>query len=637
MFRIESLLSARLFVRPQLAGNRIYFESNISGHISLYAMNFGGSVPEPLLPPDIVLHNPHLITGKSINVYPRLGKIVVMIDQDGDENYQPMVIPLEGGYPEPAFNDFFAEYRVHIDKCDPDRNLIYLIADSRKEQRIFTYQGNLETGELTLMGESPWGLYPDGANSDHTKVVLIDEYAYGDRVIYLWTKDDGIKKLLYGVPLKTRSEGQQVPLNLISSTCFTPDDQGLLFVTALHEDTLGLGYFPLDHPEVVQKVQIIGTEHRGVGELEKIEQIGELSYLLTYNINGSSWLYEGTFDEFNLTMTLDHTLCGKDEFSGGVLEHVDYDRHQDRFALAFSTAISPTQIYTIEGADRQTVIRHTNERILAIPSEYLSSGEEAPYTSFDGTMISARLYMPASSLGYTGPRPVILYIHGGPQSQERPDFAWFSMPLIQFLTLNGFAVFTPNVRGSTGYGLSYAKQVDRDWGGKDRLDHIHALTNVLPEDERLDVQRAGIVGRSYGGYMTLMLAGRHPGFWSAAVDMFGPYDLITFSERIPETWKPYFKLVVGDPQNEIDRQLLIDRSPRTYLDNLSCPMLVIQGKNDPRVVEHESSDLIANLRAKGKDISYTVFENEGHDVLKYENRVKCYNAITDFFRTYLNP
>jgi dipeptidyl aminopeptidase/acylaminoacyl peptidase len=135
--------------------------------------------------------------------------------------------------------------------------------------------------------------------------------------------------------------------------------------------------------------------------------------------------------------------------------------------------------------------------------------------------------------------------------------------------------------------------------------------------------------------MTLTLAGRHPELWSAAVDMFGPYDLVTFSERIPETWKPYFKIGLGDPENETDRQFLFERSPSTYLKQLGCPMLVIQGKNDPRVVESESRDLVENLRAIGKDIDYLMFENEGHDVLKYENRVTCYNAITDYFKKHL--
>jgi dipeptidyl aminopeptidase/acylaminoacyl peptidase len=137
--------------------------------------------------------------------------------------------------------------------------------------------------------------------------------------------------------------------------------------------------------------------------------------------------------------------------------------------------------------------------------------------------------------------------------------------------------------------------------------------------------------------MTLTLAGRHPDLWSAAVDMFGPYNLFTFIDRLPATWKPYFALVVGDPNDPADADLLNERSPKTYLDQLACPMLVIQGKNDPRVIERESRDVVEDLRSKGKTIEYLMFENEGHDVLKYENRVACYNAITDFFKRTLNP
>lgn len=211
------------------------------------------------------------------------------------------------------------------------------------------------------------------------------------------------------------------------------------------------------------------------------------------------------------------------------------------------------------------------------------------------------------------------------------------MPLIQFLTLRGFAVFVPNVRGSTGYGLSYTKRVDRDWGGQDRLDHVHAMTKVLPKDKRLDAKRTAVVGRSYGGYMTLMLAGMHPNLWKASCDMFGPYDLITFSERIPETWKPYFKIAIGDISKRDERADLIQRSPKTHLHNMKAPMLVIQGRNDPRVVAAESEDLVRELKKKGKPIELLIFEDEGHDVLKYENRVRCYNAITDFFAKHLKP
>jgi dipeptidyl aminopeptidase/acylaminoacyl peptidase len=103
------------------------------------------------------------------------------------------------------------------------------------------------------------------------------------------------------------------------------------------------------------------------------------------------------------------------------------------------TTTSPTQIYTVEAKDRQTIVMHTEERILGIPEDQLSHGEDASFVSFDGRRVPARLYLPAESLGFLGARPLVYYIHGGPQGQERQDFAWFSMPLIQYLTLRGFA------------------------------------------------------------------------------------------------------------------------------------------------------------------------------------------------------
>jgi dipeptidyl aminopeptidase/acylaminoacyl peptidase len=161
------------------------------------------------------------------------------------------------------------------------------------------------------------------------------------------------------------------------------------------------------------------------------------------------------------------------------------------------------------------------------------------------------------------------------------------------------------------------------------------MTEVLPQDDRLDVSRAGVVGRSYGGYMTLTLAGRHPHLWRGAVDMFGPYDLLTFLHRIPETWKPYFALALGDLEKDEDRPFLVERSPKTHIENVSCPLLVIQGNNDPRVVEQESRDLVEKLRGSGKQVDYLVFEDEGHDVLKLPNRVRCYDSIVGFFSAHL--
>lgn len=631
--RIESLLSARVFQAVQMVGDRIFFVSNLSGRLSLYAMKYGGSVPEPLLPPHLALQNPHHVS-RLYQVFPQLGKILLMLDDDGDENYQPMLLPIEGGYPEPAFGDALAAYRCQLTHYDVAGNVAYFFAESRSEPMNVTFRANLAAGELTELFRSTFGGAASGASADHRRVPIIEGYTPGDHVLYLWEEETGAARLLHGRPLAEREPGEDVPLTSFGAADFSPSERGLLFLTSLFEDTYGLGYLALDDPETVARVEVSGLVHDGVGEMENLEHLRDDRYAVYYNIDGVSWEYEGQFDEDALTMRLGWVICGRPPLAGGVLDSSYYDKTSDRHVLTFSTAVSPTQIYTVEGDERRDIRRHTQERVLAIPDEWLSPGEDASFLSHDGLRISARLYLPSPQLGYGGPRPLVYYVHGGPQSQERPDFAWFSMPLIQYLTMSGFAVFVPNVRGSSGYGLSYMKQVDRDWGGQDRLDHVHAM-QLLADDPRVDASRAGVTGRSYGGYMTLTLATRHPQLWSAAVDMFGPYDLLTFIDRLPETWKPYFAIAVGDVEK--DKDFLVERSPRYYVDDIECPLLVIQGKNDPRVVERESRDVVEHLQAQGKEVEYLMFPDEGHDVLKYENRVTCYNAITDFFRKYLMP
>jgi pimeloyl-ACP methyl ester carboxylesterase len=628
--RIESLLSARLFLEPQLHDDRLFFISNLSGHLSLYAMDAAGGVPRPLLPPQIALQNPELVGGHSYHVLPGLARIVVMLDRDGDENYEPFLLPLEGGFPEPLDADEFGRFRSHLTEIDPDGGIAYFAAESRTEPVFHALRADLETGAIEELARSAYGAFPAAWSPDHTRVVLGDGYTIGDVVLY---EPDGAggRRTLFGTPIEDREAGAEHPLTGFRSSHVTTSGAGLLTVTTLHDDTGAPGYIALDRPGEIEPVRIEGLVHDGAGELEQLHHLTESRYAAVYNIDGCSWAYETLLDEPERRLVVERVLVGQGELANGMLHGLELDDGSGRVAVSFCTATSPTQLFVLEpdGA----VTRKTDERVLGVPPQLLSAGEDASFESHDGLRVSARLYLPVDELGFEGPRPLVYYVHGGPQSQERPNFAWFSMPLIQILTLEGFAVFVPNARGSTGYGLEYAKHVDHDWGGQDRLDHVHALTEVLPKDDRIDVSRAGVVGRSYGGYMTLMLAARHPELWSAAVDMFGPYDLLTFMERIPETWKTYFALAVGDPDR--DRDFLVERSPKTYITDISCPLLVIQGQNDPRVVEQESRDVVEELRAHGRTVDYLVFGDEGHDVLKLPNRVRCYDAIAGFFAEHL--
>jgi dipeptidyl aminopeptidase/acylaminoacyl peptidase len=624
--RIESLLSARLFVEPQLVGDTLYFVSNLSGRLSLYSMDVAGGVPVPMLPPQTALQNPELLGGRLFHVLPELDRILIMIDRDGDENYTPNLVPIEGGFPEPVPSKEFHGRRSHLVEVDGDA--AYFAVESREESLFYARRLWLSDQTVDELGESTYGAIPLAWTADHSRVIFIDEYLMADVVAYELV--DGERRILYGTPLEDRTQGEHYPLSGIRWPRVTESGRGLVLVANVFDDAGSPAYLDLDRPGELEQVAVKGIEHDGAGELERLQHLDGDRFVIHYNIDGCSWSYEARFDEDARTLTIDRVLVGTGELSGGVLHGLDFDKSNGRYAASFCTATMPTQLYVLD----DDVQPKTNERALGLPPQSLSPGEDASFESHDGLRVSARLYLPAEELGYEGPRPLIYYVHGGPQGQERPNFAWFSMPLIQILTLEGFAVFVPNVRGSTGYGLAYTKHVDRDWGGQDRLDHVHAMTEVLPHDERIDVSRAAVVGRSYGGYMTLTLAGRHPELWRAAVDMFGPYDLFTAVERVPETWKPYFALALGDPVR--DHDFFVERSPKTYIENIACPLLVIQGQNDPRVVEAESRELVADLRELGHDVDYLVFEDEGHDVLKLENRVRCYDAIVGFFSKHLD-
>ncbi|MBN2231004.1 MAG: S9 family peptidase [Candidatus Thorarchaeota archaeon] len=639
-YPVESILSARQLVSPQLAEDYIYFVSDMSGMMSLYRMKKIGSFPERLLPAGLALQNPHLMAGHLFVVFPKLGKVLVMIDENGNELYQPSFIPLEGGIPESIFGDRYAGQQVICAHVDIKKNITYFRRDDRtvKDRSLqYSIRVNLETMEETELGVSEHGFIPT-PEGNHSRIFLSESYISGDFVIRLWEEGkQGLKKII-GTPLDERDSNEEtVVYNVFPVHWF---GNKILLYTTIFDDLGGFALIDLDSPLDFHEVQVANLMHKGAGELDTFEHIDGNRFMIGYNIDGCSWNYEVEFDIKKVQMNVIQAVVGQHPLDGGIELGIGWDQIQDynsrfpsEYVISFTSATKPSQLYLMNSSKKKPEYTQLSyERVLGISEDIFSPGEDASYKTFDGLRISARLYLPSSKLNYQGPRPLVLYVHGGPQGQERPDFTWFSMPLIQLLTMNGFAVFVPNVRGSTGYGFEYMKHVDHDWGGNDRLDHVEGL-KFLEKDTRIDSSRRAVVGRSYGGYMTLILATRHPELWQAACDMFGPYNLITFVERLPESWAAYFYLSIGHPEKDAD--FLKERSPSTYMNQLSAPLLVVQGKNDPRVVESESKDIVDRLNASGKHVEYLMFEDEGHDVLKYENKVEVYNRIVDFFKRYL--
>ncbi len=290
--RIESLLSARLFVEPQLEGERVYFISSLSGHLSLYSMPITGGVPEPLLPPQIALQNPELVGGHPFDLLPELGRIVLMIDRDGDENYQPLTIPLEGGFPEPVDAESFEGRRSHLMDVDPAKNIAYFAAESREEAMIYALRADLATGEVEQLGQSPYGAFPMAWTPDHSRVVLGDGYTAGDVILYE-PDGEGGRRMLFGTPIDEREEGVDYPPSGFEGGHAVVSGNGVLVGTTLLGDDTGTpGFIAFDRPGEIEPVAVEGLVHDGIGELEGIQHLAGDRYALRYNIDGCSWAYE---------------------------------------------------------------------------------------------------------------------------------------------------------------------------------------------------------------------------------------------------------------------------------------------------------------------------------------------------------
>ena len=359
--RIEALLSARLFVEPQLADDRITFVSNLSGHLSLYAMDASGGVPEPLLPPQIALQNPELVGGHLYHVLSTLGQILVMIDSDGDENYVPYVIPIDGGFPEPLAPETFAGSRSHLVHVDDATDIAYFAVESVEESLTTAVRVHLSTGETETLWRSAYGAFVAAWTPDHSRVVLVDGYTMGDVVLYE-IDESGERRMLHGTPIEERDPGATQPESGFRSAYGTASGAGVLLTTTLYDDTGSLAFLPLDRSGELEPVEIAGLAHDGIGELEGLEQLVGDTYSLTYNIDGCSWVYAGAFDEGARSFTVERVLVGEGELEGGVLHGIDHDEESGRFVASFCTATTPTQLHLLPADDSAPAATHARAR-----------------------------------------------------------------------------------------------------------------------------------------------------------------------------------------------------------------------------------------------------------------------------------
>lgn len=303
----------------------------------------------------------------------------------------------------------------------------------------------------------------------------------------------------------------------------------------------------------------------------------------------------------------------------------DWSPTGHRLVLAHENAQNPSGILLLD-IDRNTCRRISDIEVDKEDAAKLVLPELRDFVSFDGLRVPYWLYVPAGMEKKN--LPVLIEIHGGPEGQELPIFE----PFIQYLLSEGIAVVAPNVRGSTGYGKEYTHLDDVE-KRLDSVKDIEFLVQHLVSSGIADVSRLAVSGTSYGGFMTLSCAARLPKLWACAVDTVGMYDLVTFLENTADYRRPHRESEYGTLAHH--RELLREVSPVSKIKDITAPMMIIQGRNDPRVPVTEAEQAVEALRALGREVEYLCYDDEGHGIAKLRNRLDCYPKVADFVKKHL--
>ncbi len=311
-------------------------------------------------------------------------------------------------------------------------------------------------------------------------------------------------------------------------------------------------------------------------------------------------------------LTVDGAVVG---IPAGVIGSLAFSPDGGRLAFDLTTPDAPFDVYVLGG---DGVCAVTRADLGGVRRADLVRPTLVTVESFDGLSVPYLLYGPTDA-------PSLCWVHGGPESQSRPALN----AVVQFLAARGISVAVPNVRGSTGYGKSYTA-----------LDDValrpHSVADLAALGRELGATRGvpvGVMGGSYGGYMTLAAITEYPELWSAAVDIVGIANLVTFLERTGAYRRALREAEYGSLER--DRDLLVALSPIHKVDRIRTPLMVIHGANDPRVPISEAEQIVGAIEARGGDVTYLRYEDEGHGLVRLANRVDAYPQVAAFLERHL--
>jgi len=538
---------------------------------------------------------PEPVTGQFVS---GTGRILLEMDEGGNERAQLYLLDPEPGAPlEPLVveSDF-----LHLSpRLSRDGSLLAYACNRRNGRDLDVYVRALATGEercafalggyCTVAGFSPDGRWLGVVRAtDRT----------GDNDLHL-------VDLEHGESFLVAPEEEDA---FFGEPAWLPDSRAFLLATNAGRDMVGIARFEIE-------TRALNYCLEDAWDLDcSIDWAGRV-LLVETNEEGASRL------ELRdpLTLTRRHTLALP---AHGVVDSAVFSADGRWLAYGFSSSRMPWGVWLVDTDTGEQ--RPVTQLTSAVDEDELAEPTVRRYPSFDGESVPVFLFEPSREV----PTPVVIEIHGGPDSQRRP--VW--NPLVQHLVSQGFAVVQPNVRGSTGYGKRYEHLDDRERRLDSVLD-IVALHEWLAQDDRFDASRVVLYGGSYGGYMVLAGLAFHPERWVAGIGVVALSSLVTFLENTSEWRRSSREREYGSLEH--DRDFLAEASPLTHLEAIRAPLFLIHGANDPRVPLSEAEQIHRALRERGVRCELLVYDDEGHGLNRLENRLDAYPKAVAFLEEVL--
>ncbi|HEX8982020.1 MAG TPA: prolyl oligopeptidase family serine peptidase [Ktedonobacterales bacterium] len=578
---------------------QVAYIANTSGQFNIWRQGVNGGWPSQIT----------TFEEESVRslIWTTSGEIIGSADHAGGEQYELFSVSAQGGAARYLTNRPDAQYELSEEGLSPDGRYLVYSGNDRTSTDSDVLIRDMQTGETRRVLANGHFNVAINWSPDGRFVTVMDIRSNTDMHMWLLEAATGEAREL----LPHEDECYLAP------GPWLPDSSGLYLITDRGTQFKGIARYLLatDSVEWVLKPE---------WDVEQLSLSADGRRLLwTLNESGRSQLHVRDNDQASLRVS---------GLPIGVIEYMKLSPDGKTLALRINSATAPAEVYVLSlGAIGSVSTPHlrrlTYGMLGGLAPADLIAPELVRYRTFDGREIPAWLYRPRGA-SESHPAPVVISIHGGPEAQERVEYR----ALYQFLLSRGIGVLAPNIRGSTGYGKAYQKLIHRDWGGAELKD-IQATAEYARALSWVNPRKLGIYGGSFGGFATLSAVTRLPDYWAAAVDIVGPSNLLTFVRSVPPTWRRMMAAWVGDP--EADADLLRERSPITYVDQIRAPLLVLQGANDPRVVKAESDQMVERLKSQGHEVEYVVFPDEGHGFTRRTNLLRGYSLTANFFERHL--